>query len=118
MGIQSETAEAVRQMERANIEVENGTRQVGSAGTSLGNIVEASVDSSTLANQISQSATLQERRAQAMLQAIVTINQIAEDTRNRTLDFRETSDLLATLAVELNKQLANFQVADQALAAE
>jgi methyl-accepting chemotaxis protein len=113
MGIQSETAEAVKQMEHANIEVENGTRQVSSAGASLGNIVEASVDSSTLANQISQSATQQEQRAQAMLQAIVAINQIAEDTRNRTLDFRETSDLLATLATELNKQLANFEVARQ-----
>jgi methyl-accepting chemotaxis protein len=73
MGIQSETAEAVKQMERANIEVENGTRQVSSAGDSLSNIVEASVDSSTLANQISQSATQQEQRAQSMLQAIVAI---------------------------------------------
>jgi len=110
MGIQSETSEAVKQMERANIEVENGTRQVSSAGASLSNIVESSVDSSTLANQISQSAFQQEQRAQAMLQAIMAINQIAEDTRNRTLDFRETSDLLATLATELNKQLANFEI--------
>jgi methyl-accepting chemotaxis protein len=110
LNIQSETAEAVKQMERANIEVENGTRQVSSAGASLSNIVEASVDSSTLANQIRQSASQQEQRAQAMLQAIVAINQIAEDTRNRTLDFRETSDLLATLAKELNKQLDNFEV--------
>jgi len=110
MGIQSETSEAVKQMERANVEVENGTRQVSSAGDSLSKIVEASVDSSTLANQISQSATQQEQRAQAMLQAIVAINQIAEDTRNRTLDFRETSDLLASLATELNKQLANFEI--------
>lgn len=114
MGILSETAEAVKQMERANIEVENGTRQVSSAGESLGKIVEASVDSSTLANQISQSATQQEQRAQAMLQAIVAINQIAEDTRTRTLDFRETSDLLASLATDLNKQLANFDIGENA----
>lgn len=111
-GIQSETSEAVRQMDSQNQEVRNGVRQVTRAGDELSNIVETSVDSSTLAEQISTSSTEQENRAQAVLQAIVSINQVAEETRSRTVEFQQTSEQLAMLANELNKQLANFEIED------
>ena len=110
IGIQNETSEAVTQIETQNREVESGAQRVTSAGTSLSNIVETSVDSSTLAEQIRESAREQDKRAQAMLQAVMNINQISEEARNRTIEFRETSDQLALLAVELNKQLANFDI--------
>ncbi len=110
LGIQNETAEAVRQMETQNREVESGAQRVGSAGASLSNIVDVSVDSSTLAEQIRESAREQDKRAEAVLQAVMAINQISEAARNRTLQFRETSDQLALLAVELNKHLANFDI--------
>jgi len=108
--IQQETIEAVRQMENQTREVENGARQVASASQSLSNIVETSVDSSTLAEQIRESAKEQEKRAQTVLQAVLNINQISLEARNRTVEFRETSEQLALLAVELNKQLANFEI--------
>ncbi|MEO0454936.1 MAG: methyl-accepting chemotaxis protein, partial [Verrucomicrobiota bacterium] len=109
-GIQSETSEAVRQMDSQTQEVRNGVSQVISAGKELSNIVETSVDSSTLAGQISLSSTGQENRAQAVLNAVISINQVAEETRNRTVEFQQTSEQLAMLANELNKQLANFEV--------
>jgi methyl-accepting chemotaxis protein len=113
-GIQNETSEAVRQMDSQNQEVINGVRQVTSAGKELSNIVETSVDSSTLAEQISQSSTEQETRAQAVLNAIVAINQVAEETRARTVEFQQTSTQLAMLANELNAQLANFETEETA----
>jgi methyl-accepting chemotaxis protein len=109
-GIQTETTEAVRQMDQQNRDVEQGARQVGSAGESLGNIVEASVDSSALAEQISQSARSQEARALQVYQAVSDVNRITAAARERTLEFRGTSDQLAHLAGELNQQLANFEV--------
>jgi len=108
--IQVETDEAVRTMETQTREVENGAKQVSSAGQELGNIVEVSIDSSTLAEQISHSASQQENRAEAVLASVRTINRIAEETRAKTLEFQATSDQLANLASELNQQLANFEV--------
>ncbi len=113
-GIQGETSEAVRQMDTQNQEVRHGVSQVTSAGKELSNIVETSVDSSTLAEQISESSTEQETRAQAVLNAIVSINQVAEETRARTVEFQQTSAQLAMLANELNAQLANFETDESA----
>ncbi|MGF1678465.1 MAG: methyl-accepting chemotaxis protein [Candidatus Methylacidiphilales bacterium] len=110
-GIQTETDGAVRTMENQTREVEQGTRQVGAAGQSLGNIVEVSVDSSTLAGQISDSAAGQEKRAAAVLESVRSINAIAEETRAKTVEFQQTSDQLARLASALNSQLANFETA-------
>ncbi|MEM6883812.1 MAG: methyl-accepting chemotaxis protein [Verrucomicrobiota bacterium] len=108
--IQTETQDAVKTMESQTREVENGTKQVSSAGDALGNIVDVSVDSSTLAEQISSSAAEQERRAEAVLASVRSINKIAEETRDKTVDFQKTSDQLAQLANELNSQLANFEI--------
>ncbi|MEM6602385.1 MAG: methyl-accepting chemotaxis protein, partial [Verrucomicrobiota bacterium] len=108
--IQTETQDAVKTMESQTREVENGTKQVSSAGDALGNIVDVSVDSSTLAEQISSSAAEQERRAEAVLASVRSINKIAEETREKTVDFQKTSDQLAQLANELNGQLANFEI--------
>lgn len=110
-GIQSETAEAVRQMDQQNRAVDEGVRQVASAGQSLGNIVEASVDSATLADQISQSARAQEERARQAAAAVADIHRIAQEAAARMNEFRQTSDRLAALSSQLNAQLDNFQTA-------
>jgi methyl-accepting chemotaxis protein len=109
-GIQAETAEAVRQIDEQNRAVDEGVRQVASAGQSLGNIVEASVDSATLADQISQSARAQEERARQAAAAVADIHRIAQDAAGRMSEFRETSARLAALSGQLNAQLENFQV--------
>lgn len=112
--IQDETEEAVRTMDHQTREVENGAKQVASAGQALGNIVDVSIDSSTLAEQISDSAAEQEKRAEAVLSSVLLINRIAEETRNKTVEFQQTSDQLARLARELNSQLANFDISREA----
>jgi len=109
-GIQAETAEAVRQIDEQNRAVDEGVRQVASAGQSLGNIVEASVDSATLADQISQSARGQEERARQAAAAVADIHRIAQEAAGRMNEFRETSARLAALSGQLNAQLENFQV--------
>jgi methyl-accepting chemotaxis protein len=109
-GIQTETAEAVRQMDGQNREVDQGVRQVSSAGKSLGNIVDASVDSSALSDQISQSARAQEERARQVAQAVADIHRIAQEASGRMREFRQTSAELAALSGALNTQLDNFEV--------
>jgi methyl-accepting chemotaxis protein len=102
-------------MDQQNREVDQGARQAATAGKSLVNIVEAGVDSSALADQISQSARAQEERARQVAQAVGDIHRIAQEARERTLEFRVTSDELAGLAGELNKRLENFEVGPEAV---
>jgi methyl-accepting chemotaxis protein len=106
--IQNQTIQVVTQIEDQARDVELGSQKAGSAGEALGKIVEASVDSSALVQQISGSANQQESRAQLVVQAALTIRQIAEDAQRRTARFQQTSDELLRLAQQLDQQLANF----------
>jgi methyl-accepting chemotaxis protein len=109
-GIQDEAGDAVVQMEQQLSEVAGDVAQVQQAARSLNNIVQASIDSSTLALQISQSVAEQENRTKAILAAVETIRRIAEDTRGKVLQSRQTSDQLSSLSTDLNQQLANFDI--------
>jgi methyl-accepting chemotaxis protein len=106
--IQNQTIQVVAQIEDQARDVELGTQKAGSAGEALGKIVDSSVDSSALVQQISGSARQQENRAQLVVQAALTIRQIAEDAQRRTARFQQTSDELLRLAQQLDQQLANF----------
>ena len=109
--IQVETSEAVVQMESQTQEVERGSRAAQSAGTTLENIVTVSAQSSELVSQINQAATRQASRTQEMLATVDTINRGVAEAQVHVRETRTTSEQLAGLSSELNKRLAQFDVA-------
>ncbi len=108
--IQSETAEAVQQMETQTQEVEGGAKQVELAGDALEKIVRASGDSSALVAEINDSATQQAAHTSSMLQAVATIHTISETARAKVLETSGTSEQLSELSTRLNRELAKFEV--------
>jgi twitching motility protein PilJ len=109
--IQQETSEAVAQMETQTQEVENGARAAQSAGSTLENIVSVSAQSSELVAQINQAASQQATRTREMLVTVDTINKVVAEAQVRVRETRSTSEQLAGLSSELNKRLAQFDVA-------
>jgi methyl-accepting chemotaxis protein len=106
--IQTETAEAVAQMETQTQEVEVGAKAAQSAGNTLENIVTVSAESSALVSQINQAASSQASRAQEMIQNVQTINVTVNEAAVKVRETRTTSEQLLTLSSELNKQLSQF----------
>ena len=107
---QKETSEAVAQMETQTQEVEAGTRAAEAAGSTLENIVKASSQSSDLVAQINQAASQQATRTKEMLVTVENINRGVAAAQVKVRETRTNSEQLATLSVELNKSLAQFDV--------
>ena len=107
---QTETAEAVAQMETQTQEVENGARTAEAAGETLKNIVTVSAQSSELVAQINQAASQQASRTQEMLQTVDSINRVVAEAQIKVREARNTSEQLAGLSVDLNKRLSQFEV--------
>lgn len=116
--IQKETGEAVAQMETQTQEVEAGSRAAQSAGGTLENIVNVSSESSELVSQINQSASQQASRTKEMLATVETINQVVTEAAAKVRETRSTSEQLLALSAELNKRLAQFEVADSSVVYE
>lgn len=110
--IQKETGEAVAQMETQTQEVEAGARAAQSAGGTLENIVSVSSESSELVSQINQSASQQATRTQEMLATVENISQVVSEAAVKVRETRSTSEQLLALSAELNKRLAQFEVAE------
>lgn len=116
--IQKETGEAVAQMETQTQEVEAGARAAQSAGGTLENIVSVSSESSELVSQINQSASQQAVKTQEMLTTVENINQVVAEAAVKVRETRSTSEQLLALSAELNKRLAQFEVADNSVVYE
>ena len=116
--IQTETGEAVAQMETQTQEVEAGARAAQSAGGTLENIVNVSSESSELVSQINQSATQQATRTKEMLATVESINQVVTESAAKVRETRSTSEQLLALSAELNKRLAQFEVVDNSVVYE
>ncbi|MEZ0295640.1 MAG: methyl-accepting chemotaxis protein [Candidatus Methylacidiphilales bacterium] len=110
LGIQSETSEAVSQMEAQTQEVEAGSGKVEQAGSALEDIVESSTQSSRLVAQISQSATQQATRVEEMLRTVASVQDITKASQIKVLETRKSSEQMATLSQELTKELAQFNL--------
>ncbi len=106
--IQSETAEAVLQMEKMTEEVESGSARVQNAETSLRNIVDSSKTSSELVEQIREIAGRQREQSQTVLQAMNSLTEIAVRAADKVGQNRQTSDQLADLSSDLNAQIGEF----------
>ncbi|PTX91935.1 hypothetical protein DB346_23550 [Verrucomicrobia bacterium LW23] len=110
LGIQSETSEAVSQMEAQTQEVEAGSGKVEQAGGALEAIVASSTLSSRLVGQISQSATAQATRAEEMLKTVATVQDITRASQAKVLETRKSSEQMASLSQDLTKELAQFNL--------
>jgi methyl-accepting chemotaxis protein len=112
-GIQNETAEAVLQMEKMTEEVERGTSKVQAANHSLEDIVGASNKSSDLVAEIRDIAGTQREEARRVLDAMVTLAEIAERAEQKVQQNRQTSEQLADLSSDLNAQISEFDTENE-----
>ncbi len=108
--IQAETNESVTAMEQQTSQVEDGSRIVATAGTSLAHISQASVQSAELINEISLAAKQQVRGANGVVAAMQTVSGIAQQAQTGAAKTKRSTELLATLASELLGRAAKFKV--------
>jgi twitching motility protein PilJ len=109
-GIQTETSEAVQQMETQTQEVESGAREVEVAGKTLDKIVHANLQSTTLVSEINEAASQQATRTRQMLDNVASINRVSESARTKVVETSAITEELRRLSVELNQELAKFEV--------
>ncbi len=108
--IQAETNESVTAMELQTSQVEDGSKIVATAGTSLAHISQASVQSAELINEISLAAKQQVRGANGVVVAMQTVSSIAQQAQTGAAKTKRATESLATLANELLGRTAKFKV--------
>jgi twitching motility protein PilJ len=108
--IQAETNESVTAMELQTSQVEDGSKIVATAGTSLAHISQASLQSAELINEISLAAKQQVRGANGVVVAMQTVSSIAQQAQTGAAKTRRATESLATLANELMGRAAKFKV--------
>lgn len=109
-GIQTETAEAVRQMEAQTQIVEDGVRSAESASGTLNEIVAASEMSGKSVVRISEAAQIQAARTGEILHSVQEIDRLAKDSLEKVSQTRSTASGLSQLSSELNRQLSQFEI--------
>jgi methyl-accepting chemotaxis protein len=108
--IQTETAEAVVQMEEQTNEVERGARVALSAGQALETIVTTSEQSARIVQTITEAAAEQARSTDNMRTSVEHINQLVSSTREQVQQANAISRRLAELSRTLTEQLDYFEV--------
>ena len=108
--IQTETSEAIADMEESTREVVEGSQLATQAGQTLAEIDEVSQTLEELIQGVSGSAT---RQAAAAEQIAQTMNQISETTKESAEKSRESTEqvtALATLAGQLGDSVSQFSL--------
>jgi len=108
--IQAETNESVTSMEQQTLQVEDGSKIVTTAGTSLERIREASVQSAELINEITLAAKQQVRGANGVVVAMQTVSQIAQQAQGGAGATKRATESLVLLANELLGRASKFKV--------
>ena len=108
--IQAETNESVTSMEQQTLQVEDGSKIVTTAGTSLDRIREASVQSAELINEITLAAKQQVRGANGVVVAMQTVSQIAQQAQGGAGATKRATESLVLLANELLGRASKFKV--------
>ena len=110
--IQTETSEAIADMEESTREVVEGTHLASQAGKTLVEINDVSKSLEDMIQQVSTSASTQ---AKASKEIANTINQISDATKTSANKSREATDQvssLATLANQLGESVSQFVLSD------
>ncbi|HQY81262.1 MAG: methyl-accepting chemotaxis protein [Thermomonas sp.] len=108
--IQADTNEAVSSMEQTTSEVVAGARLAEDAGTALGEIEKVSADLSGLIQGISTAAAQQSSAATGITQTMNTIQSITAQTSQGASQTAESVGILAQLAADLRRSVADFKL--------
>jgi len=109
-GIQAETAEAVRSMERATRDVSDGVTIVDKAGQSLERILSTVTQAESLITEISLAAKQQSMASEAIVQAMAQITTISRQTAEGASQSSEASTSLMKLSEELRSSVNTLKV--------
>ncbi len=109
--IQTETAEAVVQMEEQTHEVERGAQTALGAGQALETIVASSEQSAQIVGIINQAAVEQAESAERMKTSVEQMNRLVTSTQTQVTQASGISRSLAQLSHTLTEQLDSFEVA-------
>jgi twitching motility protein PilJ len=108
--IQADTNEAVISMEQTTAEVVNGARRAEDAGLALGEIEKVSNDLADLIQNISEAARQQSAAATNISGTMNVIQEITTQTSAGTSQTAESIGILADLARDLRKSVADFKL--------
>jgi len=109
-GIQAETADAVRSMERATRDVSDGVAIVDKAGQSLERILAMVAQAESLITDISLAAKQQSMASEAIVQAMNQITTISRQTAVGASQSSEASSGLMSLSEELRTSVNTLRV--------
>lgn len=112
--IQGDTGEAVRSMERATREVNDGVRVVGTAGQTLDRIVHVVGESAGLSSEISMAAKQQSQASDAIAESMAQISRISKETASGAGQARIASNDLMRMSEELRQSVMAFRLASAA----
>ena len=108
--IQTETAEAVVQMEEQTSEVERGAQTAVGAGQALESIVAASDQSAQIVQTINKAAEQQAASTGQMLSSVESVNKLVANTLAQVRQASDISKSLAQVSKSLTSQLDQFEV--------
>ncbi len=108
--IQADTNEAVISMEQTTTEVVKGARRAEDAGLALGEIEKVSHDLAELIQNISEAARQQSAAATNISGTMNVIQEITTQTSAGTSQTAESIGILADLARDLRKSVADFKL--------
>lgn len=108
--IQTETAEAVVQMEEQTSEVERGAQTAVGAGQALESIVAASDESAQIVQTINKAAEQQAASTGKMLTSVESVTQLVSNTLAQVRQASDISKALAQVSKSLTTQLNQFEV--------
>jgi twitching motility protein PilJ len=109
-GIQADTTDVVRSMERATREVSDGVRIVDRAGQALERIVATVNQSEALITEISLAAKQQALASEGIVEAMNLVSRISRESANGANQTKEASHQLMKLSEDLRSSVLAFKL--------
>jgi methyl-accepting chemotaxis protein len=112
-GIQSETTLAVTEMNKGNIEVQNGINLADKAGSSLQQILNSSNEVYQMINQISAASEEQSATSEEISKNVISISKVIADSAMQIEEIAKSSEDLSRQTQILTEILSKFKINEQ-----
>ena len=109
-GIQAETDDAVKAMQRGTKEVEEGIRLADEAGAALGEIVTGAQNTVDMIQQIAAASDEQSTTSEQISRSVEDISTVSTESAEGIAEIARSGDNLHQMTDELRRLLARFRV--------
>ena len=109
-GIQAETDEAVKAMQRGTKEVEEGIRLADEAGVALGEIVTGAQNTVDMIQQIAAASDEQSTTSEQISRSVESISTVSAESAEGIAEIAHSGDRLHRMTDELRALLARFRM--------